>query len=152
RQRARVNFRSTRSGQRPVQRAVVEQRVEIELARIAQAESVGVTLARLGDRAVDLGTKGQRRRRVGNLLGIEAVIDRTRVAYRAFDEQRVGPGRRQRLRANVAETLKPHLLSVGVNQPPSAAPTGQTLRIEIKQISGIGLETVELRIKPRRVS
>src|SRR5262249_54495554 len=138
------DFGAARPAQRPSQAAVVSETVEVKLARIGQGESIGILLAGLGDRAIDRAAQRQRRRRVRALLGIENEIDRTGIEDIALDQQRVGPGRCQRLRGDITETVEPSLLSIGISQAPEDVATGLALRVEIEQIAGVGVELIKL--------
>ena len=101
------------------------------------------------DGAADLTAERQRDRTTRQILGVETIRDWTGVTDVALDQQRVGTGTCQRLLDVGAEVVVPDLLAIGVDQTPVGVAIAQALLVEIEQVSGIGVEPIDVCRIPR---
>ncbi len=151
--------RAVRRGQRPADRVVVGQAVEIELALVCEGEAVAVDFACAVEAAVDgLAERQRDRRGVDHFLQVEAVVELRESVIRlvlrrpdaAFDQQRVAAADCQRARRHVlVEIDRPeHLSTARIEQTPAdpvAVGRLEALTVEVDAVTGGHRETVGVR-------
>ncbi|MCG3170393.1 MAG: hypothetical protein CALGDGBN_01933 [Pseudomonadales bacterium] len=143
-ERARGHHGAARSGQAPLERTAVRQRIEIQRRRRIEREAVAMLLPCVIDRRRDFLVERERALDVGDRPHVEGVGHVAAHVHTAFEQQRVLAVPRQRDHAGIGveRGRAEHIAAERIDQPPVgvAAAAGET--VEVEPLPGARAEAV----------